>query len=79
MSRNVPGQTRKSETVVAAVAAAGVGTAAAGGRARNVVALVCIRGGDVVTKAGQGVAAERVATVFHQVAAAAIGRGVIPL
>ena len=64
---------------MAAVTATGVGSAATGGRARDVVALARIRGGDVVTKAGQGVAGERVATVFHQVAATAIGRGVIPL
>ena len=52
---------------------------ATGGCARNIVALAGVRTGDVVAKAGQRVAGEWVDTVFHQVTATAIGRGVIPL
>ena len=48
--RNTTGETRKSITVVAPIAAARVG--AAGGRAEDIVALSRVRGGDVVAKAG---------------------------
>ena len=48
---NASGQIRKSKTVVAAIAAARVGAAAAGWAAYDVVTLASVRTGDVVTKA----------------------------
>jgi len=56
---NASGQTSKSETVLAAIAA--------GGRARNVVTLVCIRGGDVVKKNWAGRPASVLATVAPEI------------